>query len=572
MTMQSKNIKRLFVVSLFFALLTTLGTLQAQATVTNNIIVNASCPSLPARHHPVATVPASYFQWEGGAYYFEQYWIPNQLIISGLATDIDWLTSHPSITGSVSLTQLDSSDLGLFSGAAARDMVLFSSNLDTISTLHIIYNLLDQTTGRAVIAEPNRFTANPWGIGGDPWGIGGDPWGIGGDPWGIGGDPWGIGGDPWGIGGDSLKNQQNGTESRIMPLNQWALRQESGIGLLDGDGNRITRWMGLRSELFVFDSTPYRQEAAYKLYGDHVCNYDASLPVELGAPHDLVKEHGLFAAGLIKKVAPFSEVRLVRALNEAGMGDVFSVVAVMQDVLMAQDQNGALDSSIFNLSLSVMDYPANTNAGQELAAINQRINAISKRLPRSYSQFVAGNDPIPALHQFVTYAEQNGITIVAATGNDSAGTKRQDAALPAAYPATIGVAASNFERNMSCFSNEMTGHSMLMAPGGDGYGKRCDNPFARGDFRSICGNGVNSEYDCPYTIMSATSTGYGQWLGTSFSTPLVAGTAALMLELADNIGCQTSPQLVNAALHDSAQRYGNVLDVAAALNMLERLC
>lgn len=536
----------------------------------NGIVVKANCLALPARTYPVATLSANFFQWEGNAYYFDQHFLPHQVILSGLTSDIDFLLSnYPVISGN--LTPLAASDLGLGTGANAHEMVLFSSTLSTYDSLIDIYNVLD-TLNLSVMAEPNRFVANPWGIGADPWGIGGDPWGIGADPWGIGSDPWGIGSDPWGIGADALKAQQNGQESRIMPLNQWALKYRTGIGLMDDNGQRSVSYMGDQIDVFVFDTTPYDQAEAYKLYGDHVCNYQASLPVELGAPHDLVKEHGLFSAGLVKMVAPFSDVHLVRTLNEAGFGDVFSTVAVMQDALVEQDLNGKLDTTIFNLSLSVTNFAPNTMPGQQLQNINKRINAIQPRLPYAYRSFVQGNDPIPALHFFTAEARNNGITLVAATGNDSAGVATQPAGLPAAYDTTIGVAASNHGRDLSCFSNEVEKNAPLLAPGGEGYGASCINPFSLGDFRALCGSGLTSPYDCEYTVMSATSTGYGQWLGTSFSTPLVAGATALLEQFAQDIGCHATPDMLKFALVEGASESQHILNIERAFDVLQSIC
>ena len=121
------------------------------------------------------------------------------------------------------------------------------------------------------------------------------------------------------------------------------------------------------------------------------------------------------------------------------------------------------------------------------------------------------------------------VVVVAASGNDS---RQSTTALEAEIPAIwgddpdfrsgqqlIGIGASTKENDRACFSNA----GEVAAPGGDG-GVR---PQSCQQLITTC------EGDCEYGLLSlsiSSPTGYTYWNGTSFSTPLVSGQAALLLD------------------------------------------
>jgi subtilisin family serine protease len=118
-----------------------------------------------------------------------------------------------------------------------------------------------------------------------------------------------------------------------------------------------------------------------------------------------------------------------------------------------------------------------------------------------------------------------GAIVIAASGNDSNLNFMQ---LPANYDTVIGVAATNNFGGLSCYSNK----GDLAAPGGDGG---AINGLPCGP-RASTWNGGNQpctdEANCGYVLISLSSgpSGYILWTGTSFSTPLISGLAALTLE------------------------------------------
>ena len=204
-------------------------------------------------------------------------------------------------------------------------------------------------------------------------------------------------------------------------------------------------------------------------------------------------------------VAPMSDFP-VKVMSDDGYGDN---IALAQGIVYAVD-NGA---DIINMSLG------NPYASQTVA-------------------------------RAIEYAAQNGVVLVAATGNSFA----NRIYYPAAYPEVIAVGASRYDNSKSGYSNYGSGIDVL-APGGD---------LSRDDNGDGYADGILQE-----------TFEYGRWTspfyeGTSMASPQVAGVAALIM--AEGV---TDPESVRSILHatarntgpqgyDSYSGYGSV-DAAAAV-------
>lgn len=204
--------------------------------------------------------------------------------------------------------------------------------------------------------------------------------------------------------------------------------------------------------------------------------------------------HGTHVAGTILQVAPDAQILPVKVLDSDGNGDTFSVMA---GIVYAVEQ----DADIINLSLG---------STWDSAAIAWA----------------------------VSYAEQQGVLVIAAAGN---GDRETPMEYPASNPGVISVAATDAAGDKATYSNYNTMVD-ISAPG--------DN--------------VASAYPGgTYTTAS----------GTSMSAPLVSGTAALMLERSPTMTPQVvRDRVVNSAaplnLSDPAydgKMGGGELDVNAAL-------
>ncbi len=116
----------------------------------------------------------------------------------------------------------------------------------------------------------------------------------------------------------------------------------------------------------------------------------------------------------------------------------------------------------------------------------------------------------PALNAAIDYANSRGVVLVAAAGNEGASMT----VYPAGYNAVIGVGATDFNNIRASFSN---------------YGPVVD--------LAAPGAGVITSYP-----MNRYAAGWG----TSFSAPLMAGAAALFVQLSHNVN---GPQALQAADH-----------------------
>ena len=161
--------------------------------------------------------------------------------------------------------------------------------------------------------------------------------------------------------------------------------------------------------------------------------------------------HGTMIAGLVARVAPGAKIVPVRVLNGDGIGTIFSVVAGIHYAV----QHGA---RVINMSFGA-------------------------------------TQPSDALENAVDEANNAGIVIVAAAGNNDSGAPY--------YPASLGnvITVASVESNdvKSDYSNfgDCVG---VVAPG----------------------TGIRSAY---------WNGGYANWSGTSFSAPFVTATAALICSL-----------------------------------------
>lgn len=199
--------------------------------------------------------------------------------------------------------------------------------------------------------------------------------------------------------------------------------------------------------------------------------------------------HGTFVAGVVKLLAPSSDIYAYRVLDTLGRGDGYTIA----DAVFAAVENGC---KVINLSL-----------GQ-----------------------IGHHD---ALDDALKYAERSGATIVAAAGNDSTNI---DYLFP--FPATreysLAVAAVDSNLVLTDFSN--FGHKIdVCAPGTAVYSTFLDSMYA-------------------------------WWDGTSFSAPIVAGTAALLY----SVDSMLTPHDVSAIIESSAINIdslnpGNVGDLGGGL-------
>ncbi|RUA18171.1 MAG: hypothetical protein DSY55_00710 [Clostridia bacterium] len=273
--------------------------------------------------------------------------------------------------------------------------------------------------------------------------------------------------------------------------NQWAFGPDGAQAKV---GMNAPAPAGKGVRVGVFDASPFPvtfSRVTLNMSPDLTLALHHPIPggAYMPGPHGNAADHGLFVAGLIHALAPAAEIHLIRVLDDAVQGDLFTLLAALTTFISeVRTDKKALCGAVINLSLGLKGSAGAPASGTALT-----------------------------LHLVLDAAARHGIVVTAAAGNDSAGeTPPLGPQIPAAWPHVIGVGASNRAGKRACFSN--TGD--VLAPGGDG---RC--PCCQSAIDKCHGK------DCDYALIGLATgayTGYVYGVGSSFATPLVSGLAALL--------------------------------------------
>lgn len=267
-------------------------------------------------------------------------------------------------------------------------------------------------------------------------------------------------------------------------------------------------------------------------------------PVEMSEPYD-VREHGLFVASVVHAAAPWVGLRLVRVLNNYGAGSLHSLVVGLVGLVKRKPADSRL---IINLSLGMLP-PLEQLATMWFGFSVRGLPGCPEEPSLQFSEQHPGSGPeelrkliedgdelieelIANLHRPLrelssALLAQNCL-ILAAAGNDSVyrGTNRRprwNPRLPAAYDSVLGVAADTVHRGEPArYSNrgefrQADVRDAVATLGGD---LAPDGVTPRAGVI-----GVYTAEQFPGTGVLNDS-GWAEWSGTSFATPIMAGIAA----------------------------------------------
>jgi hypothetical protein len=231
-------------------------------------------------------------------------------------------------------------------------------------------------------------------------------------------------------------------------------------------------------------------------------------------------DHGLFIAGIIRDIAPKVRIRLVRILNDFGCCDLYNLFAALTD-LEQEMVSGTLRRLVINLSLAVMpdirrlpsiwfDKPTWTTA--QLNGVVRLLQQLEEGLRLLFE----------SLHA-------HGALLVAAAGNDSANAHKQGSnprppRAPARYETVMSVTAVNSHQEPAQYANAASIAPLdagIATFGGDGYGFVGDNELP---------DALRGVYIAPtFPGGEPNLTGWADWSGTSFATPIISSLGAHLL-------------------------------------------
>jgi subtilisin family serine protease len=198
--------------------------------------------------------------------------------------------------------------------------------------------------------------------------------------------------------------------------------------------------------------------------------------------------HGTMTTGLVHLVAPMAKILPLKAFTSDGTGYLSNIVAALYYAVQHQ-------ANVVNMSFDL-------------------------------------STPSAALSQAVSYANQSGVVLVAAAGNDNTSAP----AYPAAMKGNVmGIASTTDWDARSSFSNYGSADVWIAAPG-----EHVISTFPGGTYASAS--------------------------GTSFSSPLVAGTAALLLSVQPSLNQAAAASTLSHAVHLTPDLQNGRLDVYQAVS------
>lgn len=200
--------------------------------------------------------------------------------------------------------------------------------------------------------------------------------------------------------------------------------------------------------------------------------------------------HGTMTSGLVHLAAPQANILPLKAFSSNGTGYLSNIVAALYYAVQH-------NANVVNMSFDL-------------------------------------GSPSSALNQAVAYANQKGVILVAAAGNESTSSPVYPAALNGKV---MGIASTTDWDTRSSFSNYGNTDVWIAAPG-------------------------------EYVISTFPGGTYASASGTSFSSPLVAGTVALMLNAKSGVNQSNASKALSHAIQLTPDLDHGRLDVYQAISAL----
>ena len=189
-----------------------------------------------------------------------------------------------------------------------------------------------------------------------------------------------------------------------------------------------------------------------------------------------------------------------------------------------------------------------------VADIAEAIRFAANNGAKVINMSLGGSGSSKIMASAVKYARDKGVLVVCAAGNEG----RNRVSFPAAYPGALAVAATQFDRTTTFYSN--WGKEIdVAAPGGNTRVDQNGDGMPDGVLQNTILPGRPDKDD------------YLLFMGTSMASPHVAGVAALIMESGVTDPGAVEKVLKSTAVHPNGKKwdphYGaGIVDVEAALN------
>lgn len=214
---------------------------------------------------------------------------------------------------------------------------------------------------------------------------------------------------------------------------------------------------------------------------------------------------------------------------------------------VAQTTNNSIGAAglAFDCSLmpvKVLDYSGSGAASELADGIYWAADNGAQVINMSLGWF-PGYDPGATVHDAVEYAYNQGVVLVASTGNWGTGT----VSFPAAYPEVIAVGATKYDNQIADYS-QYGPELEVMAPGGDVYLDENGDGEVDGVLQQTF---IGHRFGPPEVLADPTDFDYYFYDGTSMAAPHVAALVALMIA-----NGQTGIENIRTILHETAVDLG----------------
>ena len=268
---------------------------------------------------------------------------------------------------------------------------------------------------------------------------------------------------------------------------------------------------------------------------------DRFTPGSMSDDDYLMTDHGVFAAGIVRDIAPTADIRLIRVLDDYGVGDLLSLNQVMSQLPTLLGTDG-ITRMVVNLSL-VVDLPSDAQllewwfprTSRDPKALREHFGEVCRALKMTHASV---DRPLACLRALSPH-----ILVVAAAGNDyDGGGVRPVPRLPARDDSVLGVAAVNQYGSPASYSNKgdfVTLGNGVATFGGDATsahtGGLADVAAGAGKMGGGSVEAMRGLFTAPVFPLSsppnppeANQSSWAYWAGTSFATPVISGIAACL--------------------------------------------